>query len=940
MGLETGKNPYGNKAKKKAPKVIIPKNNTAASESTSTDSSAKVQVKHKTNYTQNKEDIDIRDGLKVKHNGRTFATGKTTKPKIDPVDIVGGAPKGAAVAGANIIGRAMVKVGYKAAMIGGKKATKKTIGIDKEQELNNGGKVKKKAPKVKKLENGGSSGEEGTSVKEGGAMGGAALSSLGQVLAPAFDKPTGNVVSSATGAMGTGLAIGASTGTPLGAAIGAGAGLLLGTTTALISNAKEKQAEEKRKERIKEQTNTILRDMKLDSTDVFSTEESIYNNARIKGNSVVGLPGGSQKMFAQGGKVKGPGTSKSDSITANLKAHSVVVPAENEPAAAELRAIFFGNPEKKMKSGGKVPVKLSNGEHVFTPEEKQTIDAGIIASGGNPQAMWDKLIPNPDAGNELKEGTKKLTTADTTGTGSVARDVVMDVVKTAHPGFATQAEEDEAMAEMIKRRRALPKTQQPILLAKGGEVNNLLKELEAVEKRQKELRIRNESRYKNEADLQQNEQKKRIIKYGDGSVDNLSKKYASKVKKAKEFIAKGQTDLAKKLIEEVSELSNTIEAKHNPDNYKYTKNHGAIFSPVLAKKNTPISEKISSTAIPTAIPNPTPSNTTGNPKGMTDAELLKRYPGKTLGEIRAGIAGVGKALPTTTIPATGSGKGSGKGSGSGKSSTATPTQRFDPVELAPQLSTSSTQAVDDAVKGASQLKEVPAAGAATDMENLQPDKFVIDAADILSMGQVLTGIMSANKERPLDKVNPIFASRVAAAIGSAEKAQAEAEYGFSYEQNKAFDSAIENNRRQTMADVVQTTSAAGGTTSALRTISQDKNRAHLDKIMQDQNLKMAKQQMANQTAAQADQMSGALAANTRQIFQDDKDAYWQEAGAAAELMNAGLTNFFNNQQQKKVDKERAKREGNIDKEMGAYLVDKAKRDAEEEAKKSKDKVIK
>lgn len=97
------------------------------------------------------------------------------------------------------------------------------------------------------------------------------------------------------------------------------------------------------------------------------------------------VAGGSK---AEGGEIEGAGTGKSDSIYANIKPGSFVVPVESVKIAEHLRAMYLGGDDKKakLKQGGGVPVKLSNGEHLFTPEEVVLLKAKGID--------LDELAPN------------------------------------------------------------------------------------------------------------------------------------------------------------------------------------------------------------------------------------------------------------------------------------------------------------------------------------------------------------------------------------------------------------------------------------------------------------------------------------------------------------------------------------------------------------------
>lgn len=111
------------------------------------------------------------------------------------------------------------------------------------------------------------------------------------------------------------------------------------------------------------------------------------------------------RLLKDGGKVVGPGTAKSDDVKATISLESFIVPAENAKVAEQLREMFLnekGTKKADLKSGN-VPVKLSKGEHMFSPEEVST----LMSNGVN----LDLLAPNADkklvSGAGLKDGSNK-----------------------------------------------------------------------------------------------------------------------------------------------------------------------------------------------------------------------------------------------------------------------------------------------------------------------------------------------------------------------------------------------------------------------------------------------------------------------------------------------------------------------------------------------------
>jgi hypothetical protein len=107
-----------------------------------------------------------------------------------------------------------------------------------------------------------------------------------------------------------------------------------------------------------------------------------------------GIVGKIKNMYADGGEIKGKGTAKSDSIMAEVKEGSFVVPAENAELAKGIRKLYLKAPNKKanLKQEEGEAVKLSNGEHLFTPEENEYLESIGIE--------LEDLAPNSEENNE------------------------------------------------------------------------------------------------------------------------------------------------------------------------------------------------------------------------------------------------------------------------------------------------------------------------------------------------------------------------------------------------------------------------------------------------------------------------------------------------------------------------------------------------------------
>ncbi len=96
---------------------------------------------------------------------------------------------------------------------------------------------------------------------------------------------------------------------------------------------------------------------------------------------------------ANGGPIEGPGSSMSDSIPAKIKRKSFVVPAQHAVMAEMLRQDMLQDQPNKaeLKQQGGSPVRVSNGEHLFTPAEANTIHKKLK----NPTGI-NMLAPNSD----------------------------------------------------------------------------------------------------------------------------------------------------------------------------------------------------------------------------------------------------------------------------------------------------------------------------------------------------------------------------------------------------------------------------------------------------------------------------------------------------------------------------------------------------------------
>lgn len=76
------------------------------------------------------------------------------------------------------------------------------------------------------------------------------------------------------------------------------------------------------------------------------------------------------KPKKDGGMIRGPGTGTSDSIATEMDAGTFIMPADSTRTIGE----------DALEKVGKVPVRVSNGEFEFTPEQVQAIGAAVLAA--------------------------------------------------------------------------------------------------------------------------------------------------------------------------------------------------------------------------------------------------------------------------------------------------------------------------------------------------------------------------------------------------------------------------------------------------------------------------------------------------------------------------------------------------------------------------------
>lgn len=182
-----------------------------------------------------------------------------------------------------------------------------------------------------------------------------------------------------------------------------------------------------------------------------------------------GLVGKVKQMCAKGGVIKGEGGPKDDKITAKVEADSFVVPADKAKVAESLRATLLRKAPKapaNLNQKGGEKVKLSNGEHLFTPEEKEE----LMEKGVNVNA----LAPDAENKEEMMEKKSHIMFPKFADGGTVdpAKELAkIEAERKAIEAIKAKKESDQTAAEKARLQKF-------ILEARATNQSNKVKEWE------------------------------------------------------------------------------------------------------------------------------------------------------------------------------------------------------------------------------------------------------------------------------------------------------------------------------------------------------------------------------------------------------------------------------------------------------------------------------
>lgn len=565
---------------------------------------------------------------------------------------------------------------------------------------------------------------------------------------------------------------------------------------------------------------------------------------------------------AAGGEVQGPGTAKSDSIYANVPAGSFIIPAENAKIAEQLRARYLTKEKGKANlSSGNTPVKLSNGEHMFSPKEW-----AILESKG---VDLDALAPNQHTGTGKKEG------GEVEGDGG----------------------DDPKRLSYKTKPKAEPEKLNVDLIALYGDPDEVKKKFQDLQ-----------NQYNSEKDA---EKKKAIW----AQIQELQPSYDYWYTHSKEADA-ARAAKTQKLFSENFEAKEpgapeeqkkettapAPKAGSGTSGSNTGKSSGTTSSGVYdASKDTELQrlkKEYPSIYGDTSEKIETEKKTTATGTKAVDttaqhiADLRKKYDELAL----AGKAESDEAKAIRDELHSFGASTSEKG--------INPYAQPNPESVA-----SKNAAYTDPVTGKTEVySENPETGAVETPTGTQKPMAskILDAlggpAGLAALAQTGIGLAQTQKnKRPIDKVSSEFQTQYNDAVNRSK-------YGFTEGEKSAAKDQIEMNRRGMVYGIQNYAAGNAGTAAAnSRMAARDANAAYVGLAAEDARLKESK-------AENADQMAARMQEAKRRIFEDDLNAYDQNQQAGAALISAGLGNFFGNQvyrdTQNRMD-ERDKKYGGI-----------------------------
>lgn len=755
---------------------------------------------------------------------------------------------------------------------------------------------------------------------------------------------------------GTGASMGASIGTaiggPVGTAIGAGAGALLGAGTgATIGLIRQNKGEKELAEAEAAALQRKKEEEEMKRYQISLAKQMQERKMGFANGGTVGLLGGAQQsknvdgnvlteeernksmgyvpeytnpettkfgldigggisaplptlpMFKDGGKIEGPGTAKSDSILAKVKPGSFVVPAENAKKAEAIRqGLLDGGKVKTAPSVKKKAnlnqedgelVKLSNGEHLFTPEERKKIiyelgeevlemlapeaedsegeKEGEYAKGGLTSAKAKTILRDGTVhGKPLTDKQKRFFGA-IAGGQSVKEYMCGGKVKGYAEGGTTG--DDEELKRIAKREAELKAKEEADKKKLEQQKQVAEKKAGAYEKTMTLLELRNEKKSELEQKLAKLE---RELKSKEKAYETYKKQQDALRDRKTTGGVRAQTNLynEKERLAKEKELATEIK-KYRDELETSAKQYSVIsddknFNPdgtIKAKGKDPEVDKIFTTTGEKIM---AADNADALSKAKGDA-VKKMLTAPKIGQTKQGGAGASTKLAQSVKFKAPMGEAS---------------DTEVPVNNVPVAQTPEEKSLVESAKKQEELM-----AAQTGKDKTKPDylKAGLTAAQglsglanyILPYKQYALGrkFLAEAGARPEDKIDPDF-------LNAVSDAQVSAKYGYTPEEQALLNQQnISALRAGENAARLYSGGSAANAYNLQRQAASDYFTRGLQQAVQNKQLQMSKQQYANDLVANKAEMS-------RRLFQDTMNAWQQKQQSGAALVGAGLQNLI------------------------------------------------
>jgi len=555
----------------------------------------------------------------------------------------------------------------------------------------------------------------------------------------------------------------------------------------------------------------------------------------------------SMPSYANGGKIVGKGTAKSDSIRAKIVPGSFVVPAENAEVIEEVKEkVLRKAPSKKanLNQNGGVDVKLSNGEVLLTPEEKMELEMKGVDV--------DSLAPDAQGGEdvEFKKG------------GEIGD---KDFEKKELEKIEAQRKAD---AKRLGDAQAKVKADQAKAALRVKIYNSL--EKQAADKK------------KSQSEYEKNKREYEAIKkaydtYDKESTQNLKRKetkvdrmIGASGRETPENVSKQKENLLKQLQEKKSALD---KSKVDLDFASDEKNYVGDLAP---KKD--------------------------NSKGGLDylgGDKKTNIPSKTGAELENATATTdnvsgGKKAPSrksTTSPASNTGFNSAEWAARNEGPDDVPIVGTQPEKV----TLASPDIINPTVLEANQT---PAQTNANGQPKPSPDYSRILSSALnygLPIAQTAIGLKQLKDlgKRPVDEIDPEYLSAIGKTRSGVTQAEQNAKFGFTGLEKAAIE---QQNTNLTNAGRFNARSLSGGSgVNALnmeRAVINDSFGRSLNSKISDNALKMQKQEVANNRQMQLNDMLLTKENLGRRLFTDTLSGWQQDQAAGSQLVGAGINNLI------------------------------------------------